>query len=251
MIELFSLKGKNALVIGGAGSIGCAIAQGLKEAGATVAIADMLDKVPAQRREELEAFATLYPVDVTQEEGVEAMMAQVNQGMGSIHILVNAHGVNYKAKVEDIDIEKWDFLQRINTRGVVLCCKHVIPYMKAQHYGRIITLSSVRGTRGDMIGNATYGASKGMVDTLTKNLALELAKDGITANAIGPTVVADAVMGRTVEPGHFDALIARHPLGRLCTKDDCAAMAAFLASDAASYITGHTLYLDGGAMAFM
>lgn len=251
MIERFSLVGKKALIIGGAGSIGMAIGQGLVECGVTVAIADMVEKLTPEHKEALEGYATLFPMDVTCEESVHACVAQVNDQLGTIDILVNAQGVNYKAMVEDIDIDQWDFVQRVNTRGVVLACKAVIPYMKKQQSGRIISLSSVRSERGDTIGNATYGASKAAINILTKNMALELATSGITVNAIGPTVVMGAQMGRTVEPGHFDGLLCRHPMGRLCDKDDCSALVAFLASDAASYITGHTIYLDGGAMAYM
>ncbi len=251
MLEKFSLKDKKALVVGGAGTLGFAIAKGLVEGGASVVIGDMVDRLSPERVAEIEKIATLLPVDVTDEESVKSLMSKTQEAVDRIDILINAQGVNYKALVEDIDIEKWDFVHQVNIRGVVLTCKSVVPYMKAQQYGRIISLSSVRGQRGDKIGNATYGASKGAVDILTKNLALELAAQGITVNAIGPSVVPVAMMGRKTPPDHFDEMIKRHPIGRLCGTDDCAALVAFLASDAASYITGHTLYLDGGAMAFL
>lgn len=251
MKELFSLEGKKALVIGGAGCIGLAITEGFLELGAQVVIGDLRESLPADRVSSVEHSAKILNVDVTSEESVATLMEEAEKELGRIDILVNAQGVNYKAPVEEIDIEKWDVVQQVNSRGVVLCCKHSIPYMKKHNYGRIVSLSSVRGIRGDVIGNAAYGASKSVIDVLTKNLALELATSGITANAIGPTVVDAATMGRTRDSAQQERLLNKHPLGRLCAKSDCAALVAFLASDAASYITGHTIYLDGGALAYM
>jgi gluconate 5-dehydrogenase len=145
-------------------------------------------------------------------------------------------------------VSDWDATFNINVRGVMLCCVEFIRHMQERHYGKIINLSSIRGHGAAPGGGQAlaYGTSKSAVDMITKQLAAEFAKDGITINAIGPTVVKTPMMEKTMTAEFEARMAAKIPMGRIQMPDDCAGPAVFLASDASAFITGTTLYVDGG-----
>jgi len=250
MNGLFDLSGRVAIVTGGAGGIGEAIALGLADAGADVVVASrgleklekVANKIRAKGRKSL-AIST----DVTNLKLVEAMVAQVLKEFPHIDILVNAHGLAIRKPAEEFPIDEWQLVMDINTRGTWLACQVVGREMVKQKSGRIVNLSSVRGRYGLPGGYAAYCPSKGAVDTLTRTLACEWAKHNVLVNAIAPTFV-ETELTRTAlaDPVFAQTVKARIPLGRWATTEDCVGPVLFFVSKAADFITGQILYVDGG-----
>jgi len=179
MDDLFSLKGRNAVIVGGAGGIGRGLAEGFVRHGAQVAIADVnltgLENAVAEIEAATGQKVKAYPVDTGQESKVQELVAKAVGDMGRVHVLVNAQGFNIKAPATEFPVEDWDKLFSVNVRGVMICCKHFAAHMVEQGGGKIINLSSIRGARAALGGNLAYCASKGAVDMLTRQLAVELA----------------------------------------------------------------------------
>jgi len=253
MKNLFDLTGRNAVVIGGAGGIGQEIAKALAAYGAEVAIAsrneEKLKAVAAQIGAEVGKEIHYLTVDAGDESSIKELVETSVAKFGKVDILVNSQGVNLKHGALDEDsVAKLDETYRINIRGVMLCCREFARHMKENHYGRIINLSSVRAYGAAPGGGQalSYGTSKSAVNMLTKQLAVELAKDGITVNAIGPTVTKTEMLAKVMTPEFEARMSAKIPMGRMQVPEDCAGPAVFLASDASAFITGTTLYVDGG-----
>ncbi len=256
--NLFDLTGKSAVVIGGAGGIGHAIAIGLINAGAKVAIAsrreDALIKACAEIKEATGKEATYYTVDATDEESVAACAKKANEEMGGVQILVCSQGMNKKFPAEEFPMDIYMQMLQVNVYGVMLCCKHFGQYMIKAGYGKIVNVSSTRGkiaTKGP--GNAAYCATKGAVDMLTKQLASEYGPHGITVNALGPTVTLTPMMAPVIEQRGGDAylksLADSVPMRKTAAPEDVVGTAVFLACPASDYMTGNILYPDGGLTA--
>jgi gluconate 5-dehydrogenase len=257
-MNLFDLKGKNAVVIGGAGGLGQAIAQGLAEGGAKVAIAsrseDSLKRAAQEIKEASSLSVSYYTVDATNEESIEALVAAVVKDFGKVDILVNAQGFNNKFNAEDFPMDTFRQMMEVNVTGVMMCCKHFGKHMIQNKYGKIINLSSVRGKIATKLpGNAGYCSTKGAVDMMTRQLASEFGPYGITVNAIAPTVTETPMMTKTIESRGGDAyrksLADALPMRRMAMPVDCVGPAVFLASDASGYVTGNIIYADGGLTA--
>ena len=257
MLNMFSLDGKNAVVVGGAGGIGQAIAQGLAEAGARVAIASRSASSLQRASEEIRAACgqtvTYYVVDAASETSIESLVRDAVRDFGKVDILVNAQGINEKAGAEDFPMDVFKQLFDVNVAGVMMCCKHFGRHMIANGYGKIVNVSSVRGRIATLTpGNAAYCATKGALDMLTRQLASEFAKHNITVNAIGPTITETPMMTDILNkrgPAARQQFADRHPMKRMGLPEDCVGPAVFLCSDASAFVTGNIVYPDGGLTA--
>jgi gluconate 5-dehydrogenase len=251
--ELFSLENKCAVVIGGGGGIGGAIAEGFAAVGANVAIVgrglEKLQRQAAKIKENTGAQVKCFAADCSDEDSVAKLYGEVSASLRKVDILVNSQGVNKKFSALEHPVDEWDEMFAANVKSVMLTCKYFGRHMKERRYGRIVNLSSigaVRAKQNDI--SVCYGATKGAVDAYSLNLAAGWAEFGITVNCIGPIIVETEMMKPILEknPELRESTIARVPLGRLCKPEDCVGIAIFFASDAADFITGQVLYPDGG-----
>jgi NAD(P)-dependent dehydrogenase (short-subunit alcohol dehydrogenase family) len=255
--NLFSLEGKNIVVVGGAGGIGRGLAQGFVHHGAQVALADInedaMKTVAAEIEAETGQQVRTYPVNTDQESNVQELVKRTVTDMGRVNVLVNAQGFNIKGAATEFPVESWDKLFSVNVRGVMLCCKNFAAHMVEQGGGKIINLSSIRGQRGALGGNLGYCATKGAVDMITKHLAVELAPKNVLVNALGPIITITPMTQKTMnlDANRYERFLLNVPMGRIGTVADLIGPAVFLASAASDFVTGTILYPDGGTMAFV
>ncbi|MBM3630098.1 MAG: glucose 1-dehydrogenase [Alphaproteobacteria bacterium] len=245
----FDLSGRVAVVTGGNGGIGLAIARGLAEAGAKLAIVGRDEaKNGAAERQLLNAGAEAIAIraDVTTSEGCASLVDATLGRLGAIDILVNNAGTNMRKRPEAYGLEEWRMLVDVNLTSVYLACMAAYPVLK-QRGGKIVNIGSMTSIFGASF-SAPYGAAKGGVVQLTKSLASAWAADRIQVNAILPGwIVTDlTIRGRAATPDLHDKVIARTPAGRWGEPDDIAGAAVFLASAAADFVTGAALPVDGG-----
>lgn len=248
--NMFTLEGKKALIAGGAGGLGLHISAAFMQNGADIAVADMDPSRAAELEKETREAGRQYlgcKTNILSTASIDETVAEVIAKFGRIDILVNAAGMNILKKAEDYDEESWDKVMDLNVKGTHLVTKAVGRHMIAQRYGRIISISSVRSILGMPQDYIAYCASKGAINMYTKQLACEWAKYGITCNAIAPTFTRTPINSFQLDdPEFYNKLVNRIPLGRICTpRDICAAM-VYLASDAAAFVTGQILGVDGG-----
>ena len=242
-----------AVVTGGASGVGRSICEHLMADGASVAVLD-IDEAAAERvaahLQENGVKARPFSVDVGDRSSVAEAMNGVRAALGPIEILVTSAAVAGFTPFEDISVETWERMLRINLSGTFHCIQLAIPDMVAAGWGRIVTVSSAAGQTGSLL-QADYSATKGGVIALTKTVALEYAAKGITANTIPPFIV-DTPLFRAAQSDGFlpeDRYLTRMvPAGRLGTGDDIGAVAAFLCSEGASYVTGQVIGVNGGAV---
>lgn len=239
--------GRTALVTGGAGGIGLAIARQLAQGGARVVLVDLerqaLDVAAASLAEPRHHLALA--VDVTRPEGVEQAVATVLEATGRIDILVNSAGVALLEPAGEISEAAWERTLAVNLTAPLLLAQAVAPAMRRQRHGRIINLASQASVVA-LRRHAAYCASKAGLVGLTRVLALEWASDGITVNAISPTVV-DTPLGRQAWAGEAgEAMRALIPTGRFAQPEEVARLAVFLAGTHAGMLTGENIVIDGG-----
>ncbi len=254
MKDIFKLDGKVAIVTGGAGGIGEALALGLGIHGATVIVSsrnqEAINKVAAQITKESGNEAIAISCDVTNEESMASLVDRVKEKYGKIDILVNAMGMNIKHDAFEYPVEDWDKLFNVNVKGTMIACKAVGKVMRDQKKGAILNLSSVRGIRGYTGGNSGYCATKGAVELITKALALEWAPQGIRVNALGPALVITPGTKHIAEDPKLAAKYAAAvPMGRIGLPEDMVGAVVYLCSEAASFVSGQTIYVDGGLTA--
>lgn len=251
------LSGRVALVTGGASGIGLATCTALCAAGAAVVVADLNGEGARAAAKDLEAAghrAVGVAADVGDEASIAAMVEVAVSTFGGLDILHNNAADSDPAlmsrdlAVAEMDIEVWDRSMRVNLRGPMLGCKHAIPHMIARGGGAIVNTSSASGLTGDLARSA-YAASKAGLRSLTESVAVQYGKQGIRANAIAPGVIATPALEANV-PAEQVAVYASNTLTpRLGSPEDIAAAVVFLASDAAGFITGQMLSVDGGLLA--
>lgn len=251
--NMFSLEGKKAVIAGGAGGLGSQISLALMQNGSDIVIADLEPRITQEIEKEAIASGRKYlgiKMDILDTESIDSMVKQVVAKFSRIDILVNAAGINILKKAEDYDEESWDKVMDVNTKGVHLVTKAVGRQMIKQKYGRIVSISSVRSILGMPEDYIAYCSSKGAINMYTKQIACEWAKYGITCNAVAPTFARTPINSFQLDdPEFYDKLVNRIPLGRICTPRDISAAIVFLASEAAEYITGQILGIDGGLTA--
>lgn len=260
MEKLFSLEGKVALVTGAAYGIGFAIAQSYAEAGAKIAFncrsREHLDKA-------LEEYARCgidalgYICDVTEEDQVREMVADIEHKLGTIDILVNNAGIIKRIPMTEMSVEEFRQVIDIDLSAAFICAKAVIPAMIAKGGGKIINICSMMSELGRETVSA-YAAAKGGLKMLTRNIASEYGEFNIQCNGIGPGYIATpqtAPLRELQADGSrhpFDQfIIAKTPAARWGTTDDLKGPAVFLASSASDFVNGHILYVDGGILAYI
>ena len=249
------LDNKVAIVTGGARGIGYAITRRFLEEGARVVVADVDDDAGPRMAEELKVHGDVRFVecDVGERLDVRNMVAATIDAFGDIDVLVNDAAVLAQADFLDLDEAEFDRVLRVNLKGAFLCgqavARHMVERIEAgARPGAIVNMSSVNAVFA-IANQVAYSVSKGGINQLTKVMALGLARHGIRVNAIGPgsinTEMLETVMA---DPEGRRRILSRTPLGRIGEPREIAAIAAFLASDEASYITGQTIYADGGRL---
>lgn len=246
MQDKSSLSGRTAIVTGAARGIGRAIAEAMHDAGANVVIADIAGDTAASTAADLGARALAVEVDVANAAQVADAVAQTVVEFGGVDILVNNAGADKAVPILEMDEAEWDRLMSINLKSVFLCTKAVLPSMIERGGGSVISTSSIVARQGAMNGGIHYATSKGGIIGFTKTLARQMASQRIRANAIAPGVI-DTDLIREHMPAEMRAKVEGGiPMGRLGRTDEISAVATFLASDAASYITGATVDINGG-----
>ena len=244
------LDGKVAFVTGAASGIGAQCALRFAQEGARVAGADLKKPVDPAAWAAVEAAAPdalfLDGVDVRSEERVASAVRAAVERFRRIDVLVNAAGVEGVGPVHELTQESWDRTVDINLKGSFLVAKHVLPSMLAQKSGSVIHVASVEGLEG-MAGSTSYNASKGGVVLMTKSMALDYGPTGIRVNCLCPGLILTPLteMVQHAKPV-LDQMVSWHALGRAGRPEEVAAAALFLASDDASFVTGHALVVDGG-----
>ena len=283
VFDLFALKDKVAVVTGGKGGIGKAIALMFAEAGADIAVCDYvaddgeLDAVAGEVKK-LGQRSLAIQVDVSQKNQVESMVERVTGEFGRIDILVNNAGISpMTPPIQELEEDAWNAVMDINLKGCYLCCHAVSKGMIERKQGNIINISSIEGIRTVRRASSPYGPSKAGIINLTQGMAWDMGKNNIRVNAIAPgsiktemtriiwdydspqfkEILEQQLQERTEIPGDIDSIEELlnqmikqgAPMGRWAEPSEIASAALFLASDAASFITGHTLVVDGGMLA--
>ncbi|UDI77117.1 3-hydroxybutyrate dehydrogenase [Staphylococcus taiwanensis] len=249
---------RNVIVTGSAQGIGYAIAQAFDKEQDRVFIFDMNQEAADKAASTLNN-GVAYQVDVTNEDEVSKAIEDVNHKYGAVDVLVNNAGIQHIDKIEDFPLDQWNKVIGVIQTGTFLMTKHVIPSMKQQQSGRIITISSAHGEMADPFKSA-YVASKFAQIGFTKTVALETVKDGITANAVLPGPVRTALIenqlahlakqdGSTEQEAMEKYITGKMPMNRLLEPSEIAATCVFLASDGATAITGETISVSGGSNA--
>ena len=244
-----NLSGKVAIVTGASQGIGFACAKRYIDEGCKVMLVDVKDE-GAQVAAGLGANACFFRADVSSKAEVDAMVQDALDTWGRIDILVNNAGITHAADFLDLQEEDFDRVLRINLKSMFLCGQAVARQMVTQQSGSIINMSSVNAELA-IPNQVPYVVSKGGINQLTKVMALNLAPHGVRVNGIGPGTILTELAKKAVlaSPEAKHTILSRTPLGRCGEPEEVASIAAFLASDEASYMTGQTMYVDGGRMA--
>ncbi len=243
------LKDKVAFVTGAAQGIGAAIAKRLAEEGSSVVISDVNLELAQKTADEISKLGVktlALKTNVTDLADVTAGIKETVAKMGKVSILVNNAGITKDALIMRMKKEDWDAVINVNLTGVFNCTKAIIPLMMKQREGTIINIASIVGEMGNM-GQANYVASKGGVIAFTKTVAREVASRGVTCNAIAPGFIRTAMTDKIPEKVK-EAMLTQIPMKKLGEPSDIANAAVFLASGAASYITGQVININGGML---
>ncbi|MBC5689285.1 3-oxoacyl-ACP reductase FabG [Mediterraneibacter sp. NSJ-55] len=240
------LEGKVAVVTGSARGIGFGIAKVLSEKGARIVITDVMEEAAKEAAEKLKEAGgdAIYVVsDVSKKEDADKIFEKTTEAYGQLDILVNNAGINRDMMAHKMTEEAWDAVIGVNLTGVYHCIRSVLPYMREREYGRIINISSA-GWQGN-IGQANYSAAKAGVIGLTKTIAKENAKKGITCNAICPGFI-ETTMTTSIPEKAWNIMVSKIPMGYVGKPEDVGKAIAFLASDEAAYITAEIMNVGGG-----
>jgi len=241
---MFDLTGKRALVTGASGGIGREIAKALGKAGATVALSGTRVSALEETANQMAGEQVIVPCNLSHLDDVDALVPKVEAALGGIDILVNNAGITRDNLFMRMKDSEWDDVLAVNLTASFHLTRAVLRGMMKQRYGRIIGITSVVGVVGNP-GQGNYAASKAGLIGMSKALAYEVASRNITVNTIAPGFIASS-MTEELNEKQTEAILAKVPAARLGTAEEVAATAVFLASSEASYITGHTLNVNGG-----
>jgi NAD(P)-dependent dehydrogenase (short-subunit alcohol dehydrogenase family) len=244
------LKGKVALISGGARGMGAVEARLFAQEGAQVTIADVLEDEGRKLEAGINATggeALFVRLDVTSEADWQTAVEATVSRFGKLNVLVNNAGISGRGRVEDTPVEEWDRVMEVNAKGVFLGTKVVIPAMRKAGGGSIINISSQLGLVGTDHSSPQYQASKGAVRLLTKATAIQYAKEGIRANSVHPgPIVTPMTEAARADPERYKLMLSRIPLGSYGQPEDVAYGVVYLASDESRWVTGSELVIDGG-----
>jgi len=251
--DLFLLNGKKAIVTGSGGGIGSAVAHGLAEFGADIALLDInaksIETLRKALKERFDVRVLAFPVDVCDGKQVEDAVNKAFCDFGQVDILVNCHGIGQWSKAEEMQEQDWDRMLDVNLKGVFLMCQAVGRLMIERRSGKIVNIASMSGSIANRPQpQAHYNASKAGVIMLTKSLAAEWAKHGVNVNCVSPGYTLTPLVENLLkdQPEYADYWKPLVPMGRFAEPTDIVGAVIFLVSDAASYVTGHDLAVDGG-----
>jgi NAD(P)-dependent dehydrogenase (short-subunit alcohol dehydrogenase family) len=247
--QLFDLSGRAALVTGASKGLGKSIALALAAAGADVALyarnRDDLEAVKASV-EALGRRAEIFCVDVLDKALIDENVKATLEAFGHIDVLVNNAGVNVRKPVLELSAEEWDLVIDTNLKAYFLMAQAVVPHMLSRGYGKVINMASILGAVA-LPSQLAYASSKGGVVQMTKVMALEWAQQGVQVNAIGPTYFETPLVAQLRnDPERYRFIVERTPMGRWGQPDELAGVVIFLASHASDFITGQTIFIDGG-----
>lgn len=251
------LQDRVAVVTGAGGGLGLAFCQAMLAEGAMVAMTDVSQAVLEKASQQLTGDADrimLLELDVTNGKQVSDVMRRVYERYGKIDIMLNVAGGSLftPKNLEEIKEEHWDLVLDVNLKGTFMCCQAAVPYMAKNGYGRIINTSSIGGRTASIVTGVPYAAAKGGVISLTRRLALEVGKQGITVNAIAPGTILSGQrmidLWNQLDEKQKNETLSSIPLGRLSTAEEQANVVVFLASEDSAYITGAVIDINGGRL---
>ncbi|MEI6564638.1 MAG: 3-oxoacyl-ACP reductase family protein [bacterium] len=246
---MIEFQGKTALITGGSRGIGRACALTLAKLGCQVAVCYQRNEAAAnevvQAANQSGVAACAYRADVTQVDQIEALVQSVLKDFKRIDVLINSAGISQVVSVPDLTEQDWDRMMAINLKGAFFCCQVVLKHMQAQKGGRIVNVASTAGQMGGFIVGVNYSASKAGVICLTKSLSKYALPYGVAINCVAPGLI-DTEMTTAYPSEKAGPLVDSIPMKRMGSAQEVANGIVFLASDAASYITGTTLYINGG-----
>ncbi len=247
------LDGKVCVITGAGGGMGREAAMLFTSEGAKVCAADVAVASAEETVTMCEGEAFAFPVDVSDEGQVAAMMAATAERFGGIDVLYNNAGISPDddASILDTSVDAWERVQDVNTKGVFLCCKHGIPYLQRRGGGSVINVASFVAILGAATSQISYTASKGAVLSMSRELAVQFAREGIRVNALCPGPVETPLLLNIFgdDPAALERRRIHWPTGRLGKPREIVNGALFLASDESSYVTGSTFLVDGGLTA--
>jgi len=246
---MIDFHGKTALITGGSRGIGRACALTLSRLGCQVAISYQNNESAAtevvQTARQSGSVVHAYRVDVTQLDQIHELVQSVVRDLGRIDVLINSAGISQIVAVPDMTEQDWDRMMATNLKGTFFCCQEVLKQMETQEGGRIVNVASTAGQMGGFIVGVNYSASKAGVICLTKSLSKYALPFGVTINCVAPGLI-DTEMTTAYPQNKVGPMVAGIPMKRMGSAQEVANGIVFLASDAASYITGTTLYINGG-----
>ncbi len=240
-----SMRGKRAVITGGAQGIGYAIAEKFLSQGAQITLWDQDEALMAEAVDTLGEGASGVAVDVTNPDMIKAAAREAQESVGGIDVLVNNAGIAGAAlPVCDYPLDEWRRVIEIDLNGVFYCCRAVVPVMVAQDYGRIVNIASIAGKEGNPNASA-YSAAKAGVIALTKSLGKELAETGVRVNCITPAAAKTRIFEQITQE-HIDYMLSKIPMARFVEVEEIAELVAWLSSDACAFSTGAVFDISGG-----
>ena len=251
LLKQFSLEGKVAVVTGASEGIGEGLALGLAEAGAEVILCSRREAKLKEVKAEIERTgrrAEFFVLDVCKLGDIQRLKEFILERFGRADILVNNAGFTVTKPAWEVTEEEWNLMLDTGFKGLFFCCQVIGSIMRREGYGKIINLSSTF-SRSIIKGRAVYGGIKAGVSHLTEALAFEWASDGIRVNALAPTATLTPSRKETLKGEVLQSILSRIPLGRLATPEDLVYAAVYLSSPASDFVTGQTLFVDGGWIA--